>query len=111
MSEILFDDVITFFTLTEQDQNLVRIRRGDHNRIGFALQLGTLRYLGFCPDDLSSIPLNVIDYLSQQLGYVDSANLLRAYGAQRIYSCGELHRVPFLKLDLELFNFLCYTTS
>ncbi len=81
-SEILFDDVVTFFTLTEQDQNLVRIRRGDHNRIGFALQLGTLRYLGFCPDDLSSTPLNVIDYLSQQLGYVDSANLLRAYGSR-----------------------------
>ena len=91
--EILFDDVVTFFTLTEQDQNLVRSRRGDHNRIGFALQLGTLRYLGFCPDDLSSTPLNVIDYLSQQLGYVDSVNLLRAYGGREHTRTGHLQEV------------------
>ncbi len=58
---------------------MVRIRKGPHNRIGFALQLGSLRYLGFCPDDLSSTPSNVIDYLSNQLGCIEPANLLRAY--------------------------------
>ena len=39
------------FTLSESNLEFVKQQRGDHNRLGFALQLCALRYLGFCPDD------------------------------------------------------------
>ena len=41
--------------------------RQDSNRLGFALLLCALRYLGFFPHDLHSAPANVVGYLAQQL--------------------------------------------
>ena len=45
--EIPGDDLIRAFTLTGADRDLVAIRRGAANRLGLALQLCALRYLGF----------------------------------------------------------------
>ena len=45
--EIPGDDLIRAFTLTGADRDLVAIRRGAANRLGIALQLCALRYLGF----------------------------------------------------------------
>lgn len=60
-------DLIAYFTLGEADLTQVRKQRGAYNRLGFALQLSGLRYLGFCPDDLTTAPAAVVDYLAQQL--------------------------------------------
>jgi TnpA family transposase len=65
--EIPEADVVTFFTLTESDRRLLAELRGDDNRLGFALQLCTLRYLGFVPADLAQAPMPVIKFLSRQL--------------------------------------------
>jgi hypothetical protein len=54
-SEIAEADLIRYFTLSRSDLDLVRRQRGDQNRIGFALQLCALRYMGFCPDDLEIV--------------------------------------------------------
>ncbi len=61
------EDVGVYFTLSKRDLELVRERRGDQNRLGFSLQLGALRYLGFSPDDLSTAPSDVVSYLACQV--------------------------------------------
>ena len=61
-------DLITYFWLTPADQDQLLAVRQDSNRLGFALLLCALRYLGFFPHDLHSAPGNVVEYLAQQLG-------------------------------------------
>jgi hypothetical protein len=65
------------FFLDDADKAEVAKRRGDHNRLGFALQLTTMRYLGTFPDGPLEVPPVVVDYLSEQLGVVDPSCLKR----------------------------------
>ena len=37
------------------------------NRLGFAIQLGTLRFRGFCSDDLTTVPEPVVAFVARQL--------------------------------------------
>lgn len=71
-------EIITYFTLTQDDLQQVNRQRLPHNRLGFALQLGCLRFMGFCPDELLSVPTTVIEFLSQQLD--TSPEVLVEYG-------------------------------
>jgi hypothetical protein len=57
------DDIITFFTLSPEDEKLINQCSGDYNQLGFALQLRTLGYLGFVPDELTSAPLSIVEHL------------------------------------------------
>src|SRR4051794_39093686 len=66
--EIPSEDLIGYFTLSERDQLLVRGQRRDHNRLGFALQVCALRYLGFVPAKLHSAPPAAVGHLAEQLG-------------------------------------------
>ena len=71
-------DVLASFTLSDHELELIGDRRGDHNRLGFGLQLKTLPYLGFVPDDLDSAPARVVSYLALQLSV--AADVLQQYG-------------------------------
>jgi hypothetical protein len=49
-------DLETYFTLSRADRRQVPRTTSAANCLGFALQLCTLRFLGFCPDDLRTAP-------------------------------------------------------
>jgi len=53
-----------FFFLEDADRALIARRRGDHNRLGFGLQLGTVRFLANPLD----VPPVVVDYLAARPG-------------------------------------------
>jgi len=65
--EISAQDLGRFFTLTKEDFACIAQLRGDPSRLGFALQLCTLRYLGFIPDNLLDPPPAVTGLLAYQL--------------------------------------------
>ena len=65
------------FFLDDADRALIARRRGDHTRLGFALQLATVRYLGtFLPDPLE-VPAVVLDRLAGQLQIADPSCVKR----------------------------------
>ena len=61
------DDLSVFFLLSEADHHAVNRQHDDHTRLGFALQLCTLRYLGFVPNDLGTAPSPAVGYVAEQL--------------------------------------------
>src|SRR2546425_7570743 len=80
-AQISDDDLWAFFVLSDSDQQVINHQREAHTRLGFALQLCALRYLGFAPDDLQTAPSVAVEYVAQQLGVAPQA--LAAYGARR----------------------------
>jgi hypothetical protein len=67
-AEVPYSDLVAYFTLTASDRRQVPKTSSAVNRMGFALQLGALRYLGFCPKDVGNAPRPVITFVAEQLG-------------------------------------------
>ncbi|WP_197367849.1 DUF4158 domain-containing protein, partial [Streptomyces clavuligerus] len=57
-----------FFLLDETARRRAMAAKGARNRIGLAVQLGTVRYLGTFLDDPEDVPPVVVDYVAEQLG-------------------------------------------
>jgi len=81
-SEIADDDLITFFTLTDDDLGWLGSNYRTENRLGAAVQLCTLPWLGWIPDELSECPSAAVDRLADGLGVDvgECAALLSSYG-------------------------------
>jgi TnpA family transposase len=76
------EQLTRFFHLDDADKDLIKRRRGNHMRLGFALQLCTARFLGTFLDDPTDTPQGVAAFLGRQLGISDLRCLSR-YGTSK----------------------------
>lgn len=66
-------DLAQYFHLDDEDRRRIEFKRGEHNQLGFAIQLTAVRYLGRFLEDVSKTPLVVLECLAQQLEISDTA--------------------------------------
>lgn len=67
------DDLIRYYTFNETDVALIRQRRGDANRLGFAVQLCLLRYPGYALASDLAVAVPVIQWVARQVRAETSA--------------------------------------
>ncbi len=70
-------DLERVFFLDDEDRALVDRRRGEHMKLGFALQLVTVRWLGTFLEDPLDVPGAVLDFVAGQLGVADPSQVKR----------------------------------
>lgn len=68
-----------YFFLDDADREAVQAKRRAHNRLGFAVQLTSVRFLGRFMPDPRQAPAEVAEYLAEQLEISD-ASCLKLYG-------------------------------
>ncbi|MEV0405330.1 Tn3 family transposase [Actinoallomurus sp. NPDC050550] len=70
-------DLERVFFLDDEDRALIDRRRGEHMKLGFGLQLVTVRWLGVFLEDPLDVPVAVLDFVSEQLGITDPSQVKR----------------------------------
>ncbi|MDP8967184.1 MAG: DUF4158 domain-containing protein, partial [Actinomycetota bacterium] len=89
--QIAAEDLRACFALSDSDRALVFAQRGAANRLGLAVQLCALRFLGFVPDNLAGLPTAALEFVA---GQVDAAaHELLEYGARPRTRVDHLARV------------------
>jgi hypothetical protein len=71
-------DLERVFFLDDDDRALIGRRRGEHMKLGFALRLVTVRWLGAFLEDPLDLPVMVLDFVSEQLETADASTVRRA---------------------------------
>jgi len=75
------DQLARHFHLDDADRAFVGEHRGDHNRLGVAVQLGSIRLLGTFLEDPGLTPKSVVRFAGDQLAMAGSTELMATYVA------------------------------
>jgi hypothetical protein len=75
------DQLARHFHLDDADRAFVGEHRGDYNRLGVAVQIGSIRLLGTFLEDPGLTPASVIRFAGDQLAIAASAEMMAAYVA------------------------------
>ena len=67
-----------YFHFDDRDHQLIARHQREHTRLGFAIQLGTVRFLGTFLPNPTHVPATVVTYVAQQLG-LDNPMCLEHY--------------------------------
>ena len=70
------EELARYFHLDDDDREWIATKRRDSTRLGYALQLTTVRFLGTFLEDPAAVPGTVMHTLSSQLGIADAACVL-----------------------------------
>jgi TnpA family transposase len=70
-------DLEKFFFLDAFDRDVIARSRADSHRLGVAVQICTVRYMGLFLEDPLAVPWPVVDYLAEQLGIGDPSQVKR----------------------------------
>jgi TnpA family transposase len=73
------DQLARYFHLDDADLEALSNKRGFHNRFGFALQLGTVRFLGTFVTDFIHMPMVIMEFVAEQLDYPTDGEDLSAH--------------------------------
>lgn len=73
------DIVDSLFFLDDQDMEWIANKRGDFSRLGYALQLTTVRFIGAFISDLNQIPRVVIERVAIQIKVNDPESCISMY--------------------------------
>lgn len=67
-----------YFLLDGTALDLIANKRGAHNRLGIAVQIGTVRFLGhFLTEDPLDVPWSTVEYVASQLAIADPSAIKR----------------------------------
>lgn len=73
-----------YFFLDDVDRALIEPKRREYNRLGFAVQLATVRYTGrFLEDPVDGVPVELVAYLAEQLEIADPSGV-KSYGEREM---------------------------
>uniref|UniRef100_UPI00402A7CE3 Tn3 family transposase n=1 Tax=Bacillus sp. DX2.2 TaxID=3073452 RepID=UPI00402A7CE3 len=61
-------ELIRYYTLSDEELQIVNQQRGDHNRLGFAIQLSYLRFPGRALSVKEEVPQFIVKIIAKQLG-------------------------------------------
>ena len=78
-TDLPLDIVDSLFFLDDHDLEWIASKRGDFSRLGYALQLTTVRFIGAFIPDLSKIPHVVIDRVAAQININDPESCVSMY--------------------------------
>jgi TnpA family transposase len=82
-----------YFYFDDADRAMILRRRWDHMRLGFAIQLGTVRFLGTFLADPADVPAAVTQTVARQIGIADIGCLDRyAHGNARWRHAAEIRQ-------------------
>jgi Domain of unknown function (DUF4158) len=106
------EDLERFCYLDDEDRRLIAVRRRSDTQLGFALQLVTVRNLGMFLADPLDVPVELIEYMAEQLG-IDDPSCVKRYTERdktRLEHAWDIQRrfelVPFAEVQGELVEWI-----